>query len=593
MADNEGRIGFFAKKPFALPVDDFPDLDVDDLVKVFELSTPSNYHRPILDNPESSRIIRGIAAVHAEVARRAIRTQQALFWRDHAYARDEPAQVAQNATFTATLRRSSSWHLPLTIGIGEFVLTGPGNRRYANTAEISFIVGQEEEIGVEFASVLPGYAANLDHYEDPNNAGFLLEDTLAIEVRSFDRAGITADLFTDSGSLFLRDTGENQIFGADDPGIYVEITQAATSATVGLFARVTSFSQSNVQIPPDSDLFPNTVELETGATPPDESGTISWRLLDWIDLGFVVEDATPPTGGTDDHLYMLGDNRGIYRQPGETAEGFRKRGSTLQDVVSPNAINRAVNLELQDLGLTGLAIDVQVQPLGNEEEGYRGIFWDVDFWDYYTVPDLVSHGTARAVSLANISPLSGTLAVDGVALVAGDIVLLTAQSTPSENGAWVVDAGAWSRDPDWGFGGEAEPFLTRIEEGGTYADTLWIAEGTPGDTIGVDDLAVTQVTDDQFPESKRYRLLSRQEATGWFFVFVPPLGLDDSGIAYDMTGSEGVFDIGPEFVGPAWDSFGWDTTTAEESSVYSSIYSSVLEKKAGFVGFTMILDEDP
>lgn len=50
----------------------------------------------------------------------------------------------------------------------------------------------------------------------------------------------------------------------------------------------------------------------------------------------------------------------------------------------------------------------------------------------------------------NVASLSGTGTYGGVALSAGDIVLLTAQSAPAENGPYVVRAGAWDRIAHWG-----------------------------------------------------------------------------------------------------------------------------------------------
>ena len=55
--------------------------------------------------------------------------------------------------------------------------------------------------------------------------------------------------------------------------------------------------------------------------------------------------------------------------------------------------------------------------------------------------------SVRAATTANIT-LSATQTVDGVALVAGDRVLVKDQSTASANGIYVVAAGAWSRAVD-------------------------------------------------------------------------------------------------------------------------------------------------
>jgi hypothetical protein len=54
----------------------------------------------------------------------------------------------------------------------------------------------------------------------------------------------------------------------------------------------------------------------------------------------------------------------------------------------------------------------------------------------------------RAATTANIV-LSGLQTVDGVALAAGDRVLVKNQATASENGIYYVETGAWTRSPDF------------------------------------------------------------------------------------------------------------------------------------------------
>ena len=53
-----------------------------------------------------------------------------------------------------------------------------------------------------------------------------------------------------------------------------------------------------------------------------------------------------------------------------------------------------------------------------------------------------------AVAIANIT-LSGTQTVNGVAVVSGDRVLVTAQTSAVDNGIYDVDTSAWSRSADW------------------------------------------------------------------------------------------------------------------------------------------------
>lgn len=104
------------------------------------------------------------------------------------------------------------------------------------------------------------------------------------------------------------------------------------------------------------------------------------------------------------------------------------------------------------------------------------------------------HGV-RAVSVANITTLSGLATIDGVTTVAGDVVLLTAQTTGSQNGPWVIASSAWTR-PTWWASASVVPegayFLTE-PDGTTYKNTKWWCENTG--TITVDTTATTFLQD--------------------------------------------------------------------------------------------------
>lgn len=64
---------------------------------------------------------------------------------------------------------------------------------------------------------------------------------------------------------------------------------------------------------------------------------------------------------------------------------------------------------------------------------------------------LTLHPAVVAIAATNIT-LSGTQTIDGVAVTAGQRVLATGQSTSSQNGIWVVAAGAWTRPVDFASG---------------------------------------------------------------------------------------------------------------------------------------------
>lgn len=55
----------------------------------------------------------------------------------------------------------------------------------------------------------------------------------------------------------------------------------------------------------------------------------------------------------------------------------------------------------------------------------------------------------RLASTANVASITGLLTIDSVVTVAGDRVLLKDQSTASQNGIYIVAAGAWTRATDF------------------------------------------------------------------------------------------------------------------------------------------------
>jgi hypothetical protein len=100
----------------------------------------------------------------------------------------------------------------------------------------------------------------------------------------------------------------------------------------------------------------------------------------------------------------------------------------------------------------------------------------------------------RICATANISSLSGLAPVDGVTPNAGDLVLLPAQTTQTQNGPWVAAAGAWSRPSWWASASvvnEGQYFM--IAEGTTNKDTKWWC--TTVGTITVDTTATAFIQD--------------------------------------------------------------------------------------------------
>ena len=118
----------------------------------------------------------------------------------------------------------------------------------------------------------------------------------------------------------------------------------------------------------------------------------------------------------------------------------------------------------------------------------------------HQLQDIDYKQTARAVTTSNIANLSGgaPATVDGVSLALRDRILVTSQSTGSENGIYYVTTvgagsnGTWARSLDADATGEVSAgMIIMVTEGTTYADTQW--KLTTDDPITIGSTSLTFV----------------------------------------------------------------------------------------------------
>lgn len=101
--------------------------------------------------------------------------------------------------------------------------------------------------------------------------------------------------------------------------------------------------------------------------------------------------------------------------------------------------------------------------------------------------------SVRAATTANIT-LSGTQTIDGVALVAGDRVLVKDQTTPAQNGIYVVATGAWARATDADENAEVTAGLSvMVTEGTSNADSQWRLTTNDAIVVGTTALTFAQI----------------------------------------------------------------------------------------------------
>jgi len=92
--------------------------------------------------------------------------------------------------------------------------------------------------------------------------------------------------------------------------------------------------------------------------------------------------------------------------------------------------------------------------------------------------------SVKAASTANIATLSGTMTIDGVALVAGDRVLVKDQTSSAQNGVYVVAASTWARAADMDAWGELVSAYLFVEQGTVNADVGFLCTVDAGGTLG-------------------------------------------------------------------------------------------------------------
>ncbi len=92
---------------------------------------------------------------------------------------------------------------------------------------------------------------------------------------------------------------------------------------------------------------------------------------------------------------------------------------------------------------------------------------------------------ARVSAISDITQ-SGTQTIDGVPVIANDRVLCVGQSTASQNGLWVVAAGAWTRATDMPelVIVTSPSMIVAVSEGTANADSLWMMQTNGTITVG-------------------------------------------------------------------------------------------------------------
>ena len=150
-------------------------------------------------------------------------------------------------------------------------------------------------------------------------------------------------------------------------------------------------------------------------------------------------------------------------------------GTRLDQLAQPTA-----DVPLNSRKITGLADPTAAQDAATKNY--------VDL----AVQGLEPKQSVRAASTAHIATLSGTMTIDGVALIAGDRVLVKDQTSSAQNGVYVVAASTWARAADMDAWGELVSAYLFVEQGTVNADMGFLCTVDPGGTLGTTPIAFVQ-----------------------------------------------------------------------------------------------------
>lgn len=147
------------------------------------------------------------------------------------------------------------------------------------------------------------------------------------------------------------------------------------------------------------------------------------------------------------------------------------------------SLNRQIQAQ-GDFSMASFRITDLAAPSANGDAATKS------YVDQY-INGLRSKGTVRAMATAStgISGSAGT--IDGVVITNGQYLLLTGQTTGSENGIWIViTAGAWARPANFITGSDAAGAYVVVQEGAVHADEVQLCTNNTGSAV-VDTASLT------------------------------------------------------------------------------------------------------
>lgn len=343
----------------------FQPLTEPDLLALWRTLFPRGYTRPIETEASGQGLdlVSAHAVQFARAAEGANNTFGAIYLRPHSTQTAEPASGARYASAVLEILRAPPATGAITLIAGvEFVATIRTETgevldgvRFRVLSDTLIPAGSLGPVNVPVLASRVGWSSNVpagsvDH--------FALRGSAHIVAATIQPGNVLADTAGAGGTDRLTPAMVGQ---------YVRLVGGVNGGTVP--RRIISVTQPTVT-------DPHAYALLDGAPLAAPDTTTYVDVLEFADLGLTVTQPADAVGGRDGWLDAIGAERNAPRQRNEDDEAYRLRLVTLDDVVSPGAMERIAARVLSPLGIPWRIIETR------DPFTLIGFIWDFHAYDF-------------------------------------------------------------------------------------------------------------------------------------------------------------------------------------------------------------------
>ncbi len=358
----------------------FPPLTQEELIELWRRMNPPSYTVPIEDeqNGQGFDIPSAQAEIFALADREINQTFQAHYLKPSPIQTAPPASGAAKATTTVELTRVAGTVGGLSLDVGTLLIVEQIGSLGQTIELVDFelladVVLPEGDAGPIVANVraaIEGYVGNVV-------AGSI------VGFRDLGRAAVTP-CDVDSTTVLRRIT----------PAPGAPVTDRFTLGMLGRFCTLVGLP-SGVG-PPVKIVGVDVVNQSVVITPALAAGDVAAggvtvEVAEMGDLGVRVSQPADATGGLIATLDAIGADRKAGRVVGEPDEPYRERLCTLDDTISPDAIESMVADILAPCG-----IDFRIKET-RDVATLKGFVWDLDPFDFGQIAPVPNNGVGDLV----------------------------------------------------------------------------------------------------------------------------------------------------------------------------------------------------